>query len=64
MTDTCRTCIHHAPSPELNLVECRRNPPTFIATTQGLVTGFPQPRADWWCGEYTPNGDITHQPEG
>lgn len=61
--DSCDDCKHRALTSQVNMYECRRNPPTSVAVPgpmgqMGFVTFFPKIDGKSPCGEYTPKNDT------
>jgi hypothetical protein len=61
LSEKCETCRFYRPRKDIDyLGSCRRWPPNAIKTfaqsgnIDGVVTAFPQPRKDEWCGEWQP----------
>ena len=50
----CGNCGHGVAVPASlgQSVECHGAPPQLVVTAQGIVTMFPQPRADWLCAAW------------
>ncbi len=57
----CRECVYFEPAagpqeinPKVGLPGvCRAHAPAFLATPDGLISGWPHTRTVEWCGEWS-----------